>query len=49
MKIKLMFKWYDIWIGLYVDRENRALYFCPLPMIVIKFYREAGAAGRGGE
>jgi len=40
MKISLKWKWYDLWIGFYWDRDNKILYFCPLPTIVIevKFY-----------
>ena len=37
MKIKLFFRWYDFWVGFYYDKANKALYFCPLPMIGIKF------------
>ncbi len=36
MKIEFQFKWFDLWIGLFVDIKNKALYFCPLPMFVIK-------------
>jgi hypothetical protein len=39
MKIKLVFAWYDLWIGAYWDRRNRRLYVLPLPTIgiVIQF------------
>ena len=36
MKIDVSIKWHDIWVGLFVDAKNRILYFCPLPMIVVK-------------
>jgi hypothetical protein len=36
VKIELLFKWYDIWVGLYVDRINKTFYLCLLPMIVLK-------------
>ena len=41
MKIKLFFAWYDIWIGVYVDRKNKTVYICPLPCVVlsIKFVK----------
>ncbi len=29
-------RWYDIWIGVYVDTKNCAVYICPLPMIGVK-------------
>lgn len=31
------FAWYDLWVGLYWDKANRRLYFCPLPCCVILF------------
>jgi hypothetical protein len=33
MTIKPFFRWYDLWIGCYIDRENRTAYICPLPML----------------
>lgn len=39
MKIRPLFAWYDLWIGLYWDRKGRKLYILPLPCIgiVIEF------------
>lgn len=39
MKVKLLFAWYDIWIGLFIDKPKRKLYIFPIPMfgIVITF------------
>jgi hypothetical protein len=36
MTITLFFRWYDLWIGAYVDVKNRTVYICPLPMVGIK-------------
>lgn len=36
MKIKPFFRFYDIWIGLYIDIPNRAIYICPIPMFGVK-------------
>lgn len=36
MKISLHWKWFDLWVGVYVDRPNRTIYVCPLPTVVIK-------------
>ena len=30
--------WYDLWVGLYIDREGRSIYVCPLPCVVFRFY-----------
>lgn len=35
MTLKPIFAWYDCWIGFYFDRQKRALYFFPVPMIGI--------------
>lgn len=34
--VNCCFRWYDMWVGVYVDRENRVLYVCPLPCIALK-------------
>ena len=36
MKITPFFRWYDLWIGAYVDTKNRTVYLCPLPMVGVK-------------
>lgn len=36
MRIKPFFRWFDMWIGAYVDVPNRALYVCPVPMLGVK-------------
>ena len=40
MRVKLMFKWYDFWVGAYWSAESRTLYICPLPMLVVALQRE---------
>lgn len=37
-KARPFFKPKDFWIGVYVDRENRAVYICPLPMFGLKVW-----------
>ncbi|MDD4290006.1 MAG: hypothetical protein PHH83_01880 [Patescibacteria group bacterium] len=34
-KFKLSFAWYDLWIGFYIDKDNKKLYICPIPTILI--------------
>ena len=36
MRIRLYFRWYDIWLGAFWDRLNRTLYLQLLPMIGLK-------------
>lgn len=36
MIITPFFRWYDLWIGAYIDVPNRTIYICPLPMIGIR-------------
>ncbi len=40
LKVKLFFAWYDFWFGCYFDRNTKALYICPIPMICFKVYFE---------
>lgn len=39
MRIKPLFAWYDIWVGIFWDRAKRRLYVLPIPMfgVVIDF------------
>lgn len=36
MKIRLIFAWYDFWIGAFYNVEKQILYFFPIPMFGIK-------------
>lgn len=40
-KVRVIFAWFDLWIGLYWDRKERNLYVFPVPMfgIVLGFGR----------
>jgi len=39
MKIRPIFAWYDLWIGIFIDKKKRAVYVFPIPMfgIVINY------------
>lgn len=39
IKIKLFFRWFDLWIGIFIDIENDAIYIIPIPMLGIKIWR----------
>ena len=32
MRVRLIFAWYDFWIGLFWDQQKRRLYIFPVPM-----------------
>lgn len=36
MTARVFFRWYDLWVGAYVDVPNRAVYVCPLPCVGVK-------------
>ena len=40
MRITLRFAWYDLWVGIFIDRPKRRVYFCPLPCILLTLYLE---------
>jgi hypothetical protein len=33
MSVKLIFAWYDLWVGVFVDRVKRRVYVFPLPCV----------------
>lgn len=45
LRAKPFFRWFDFWIGAYVDVEQAAVYVCFLPMVGIKFWLEGGFEG----
>ena len=38
--IKPFFKWFDLWIGIYIDKKKHAVYIIPFPMFGIKIWFE---------
>lgn len=39
IRVKFLFAWYDLWIGIFWDNKKKWLYILPIPMfgIIIKF------------
>ncbi|KKM77218.1 hypothetical protein LCGC14_1372340 [marine sediment metagenome] len=36
MTVRPFFKWFDFWVGFYVDTENKRVYICPVPMMGVR-------------
>jgi len=54
VRIQPIFRWFDLWIGLYIDREKRTVYLFPVPMFGFKITScakgaENTRAGEDGE
>ena len=39
-KVRMNIIWFDLWIGIYYDRENKIIYINPLPCLVWKCEKE---------
>lgn len=37
MKVQLIFKWFDFWIGIFYDQKKNWIYLLPIPMVGIIF------------
>ena len=37
LKVRLIFAWYDVWVGFYIDRDKRRLYVFPVPCLGMVF------------
>ncbi len=37
--IGMEFLWYDLWIGIYYDRNKKIIYINPLPCVVVSYQR----------
>lgn len=37
MTIKPICAWYDLWVGVFIDRAKRRVYVFPLPMVGLVF------------
>lgn len=35
-RFSLFFRWYDLWVGAYVDAASRTIYVCLVPMVGLK-------------
>ncbi len=33
MSARVIFAWYDLWVGVFIDRPRRRIYVFPVPML----------------
>jgi hypothetical protein len=33
--VKIMFRWYDLWVGMFIDKSKKRIYIFPIPMLGI--------------
>lgn len=36
MSIRVIFRWFDLWVGAFIDRPRRTVYLFPLPMLGVR-------------
>ncbi|AKV03164.1 hypothetical protein AKJ09_09827 [Labilithrix luteola] len=36
MRLTPFFRWFDLWVGAYIDVPNRTIYVCPVPTLGFK-------------
>jgi len=36
IRVTFIFAWYDIWVGIFIDRKKHCFYVFPLPMLGLK-------------
>lgn len=41
---RLFFAYFDLWVGLFYSKKDRAVYICPIPMFGIKISWKRGRA-----
>lgn len=42
MSWRWIFRWYDCWIGVFLDRQKRRLYVFPVPMVGVEIQLPTG-------
>lgn len=35
--MKVEWKWFDLWIGIFIDTNKKKIYICPFPTLVFIF------------
>lgn len=36
VRVTVGWRWFDLWVGAYVDRKGRAVYVCLLPTVYVR-------------
>jgi len=46
-RVRLIFAWYDCWVGFFWNRDKRCLYIFPFPMLGVVFEFRGPSIGAG--
>ena len=36
VRVRPIFRWFDMWVGIFIDAKTPAVYFFPVPMVGLK-------------
>ncbi len=39
-RLHVSIKWFDLWVGIYYDRDARIVYICPIPTVCFMYVQK---------